>query len=322
MKNFAILLGFFAVLLSCKSEKDEVKEKVAAVPVGKIEIERFDRLFYQSTPQNLYRVKEQFPYFFPEGNDDAVWIEKINDPLLQELHSEVEKQFPDTKALEEDFYSLFQHTKYYFPDFTAPKVVTLISEMDYESRVIDADSLLLVSLDLYLGKDHEFYVDFPVYQRRNFEPAQILPDVVAAIAERKIAPPRDRTLLAQMVYFGKEMYMKDLLLPDAADAVKIGYTEEQIKWAEANEAEMWRYFVDEKLLYSSDPKLPSRFITPAPFSKFYLEVDNESPGRAGIWLGWQIVRAYMQNNKNVPLQQMLLADAKEIFDNSKYKPKK
>ena len=117
------------------------------------------------------------------------------------------------------------------------------------------------------------------------------------------------------------MYLKDLLIPQVSDADKIGYSPEQIAWSEENENYIWRYFIDEKLLYDSDPKLAGRFINPAPFSKFYLEIDNESPGRIGMWIGWQIVRSYMKNN-DVSLQQLLQADAKEIFDNSKYKPKK
>ena len=124
-----------------------------------------------------------------------------------------------------------------------------------------------------------------------------------------------------MIYFGKELYMKDLLIPQISDADKIGYTPEQIVWSQENEGYIWRYFVDEKLLYDSDPKLPGRFINPAPFSKFYLEIDNESPGQIGRWIGWQIVRSYMKNN-DVSLQQLLQTDAKEIFDKSKYKPKK
>jgi uncharacterized protein YjaZ len=67
--------------------------------------------------------------------------------------------------------------------------------------------------------------------------------------------------------------------------------------------------------------LANRFINPAPFSKFYLEIDNESPGRVGAWIGWQIVRSYMKNNE-VSLKQLLVMDATEIFNNSKYKPKK
>lgn len=321
MKKCLLLLAFALLFVSCKKE-NEVDEKVAAVPVGKIDIERFDKIFYESDPNDLSKVKQQFPYFFPAGNPDTVWVNKINNPLLQEVHAEVEKKFPDTNALQEDLHSAFQHMKYYFPDFRTPKVVTLISEMDYENKVIYADSLVLISLDLYLGKDHKFYSDFPDYIRKNFEPSQIMPDLVAAYGTHKIMPPRDRTFLSLMVYFGKEMYLKDKILPTVSDADKMGYTPEQQKWAEMNEAEIWRNFVDNKLLFDTDPKLPSRFITPAPFSKFYLGLDNESPGRLGIWMGWQIVRAYMENNKDVTLPQLMAMDAKEIFDNSKYKPKK
>jgi gliding motility-associated lipoprotein GldB len=321
MRKFFLLAFAIVLAASCKDEKEKVEEKVAAVKVGKIDIERFDKEFYESNPNDISTVKQKYPFFFPAGNPDAVWTDKIKNPLLQELHREVEKKFPNTTALQEDFYALFQHIKYYYPDFRTPKVVTLISEMDYESKVIYADSLLLVSLDLYLGKDHKFY-EFPAYQKQNFEPRQIMPDAAKAFAETKIPPVRDRDLLSQMIYFGKQLYMKDLLIPDYTDAEKMGYTEEQQKWAEANEEEIWRYFVENKVLYDTDSKLPGRFINPAPFSKFYLEIDNESPGRIGQWIGWHIVRAYAQNHKDVSLQQLLMMDAKTIFENSKYKPKK
>jgi hypothetical protein len=39
-------------------------------------------------------------------------------------------------------------------------------------------------------------------------------------------------------------------------------------------------------------KVGSTFIN-LPF-KFYLEIDNETPGQVGGWMGWQIVRSYMK----------------------------
>jgi uncharacterized protein YjaZ len=81
-------------------------------------------------------------------------------------------------------------------------------------------------------------------------------------------------------------------------------------------------FIENKYLYSSNSKLPNQFINKAPFSKFYLEIDNESPGRIGQWIGWQIVRSYMENNPKTTIQQLLKMDAKAIFEASKYKPKK
>jgi uncharacterized protein YjaZ len=124
-----------------------------------------------------------------------------------------------------------------------------------------------------------------------------------------------------MIYYGKQLYLKDILLPDYSDAEKIGYTPAQDQWCKENESYIWRYFIDENLLYDSDSRLPNRFINIAPFSKFYLEIDNDSPGRVGQWIGWQIVRSFMKNNE-VSLNDMLKLDSKELFEKSKYKPKK
>lgn len=319
MRKLAFLLMFTLFFISC-DKKDKVEKAIEEVPV-ELTVERFDKVFYESDPNELSKIKHQFPYFFPEGNEDTVWINKMKNPLLKQVHDEVQKKFGNFQKERGDLEELFRHIKYYFPETRLPKVVTLISEVDTDNKVIYADSLLLVSLDVYLGKDHEFYTGFPEYQRKTFEKSQLLSDVVSSFAIRKIVPPTDRTLLSQMIYFGKELYMKDLLIPQISDADKIGYTPEQIAWSQENEGYIWRYFVDEKLLYDSDPKLPGRFINPAPFSKFYLEIDNESPGQIGRWIGWQIVRSYMKNN-DVSLQQLLQTDAKEIFDKSKYKPKK
>ena len=53
-------------------------------------------------------------------------------------------------------------------------------------------------------------------------------------------------------------------------------------------------------LYSTDPELIKRFISPAPFSKFYLNIDVDSPGQIGQWIGLQIVKAYqMKERKSI-----------------------
>ena len=192
--------------------------------------------------------------------------------------------------------------------------------MDYTNKSIYADSLVIVSLELYLGKEHRFY-QFPNYIKANFEPKQIMPDVVNSFANGKIKPQKSKNFITKIVQEGKKLYLKDVLLPSYSDEDKMGYTAEQLKWCQENESYMWRYFIERELLYSDDAKLSSRFIEPAPFSKFYLEIDNESPGRVGAWIGWQIVRSYMNSNES-PLQQLLDMDAKELFEKSKYKPKK
>lgn len=304
--------------VSC-DKKSKVENEVEAIPV-EIKVERFDKLFFETAPKDLGKLKKDFPFFFPEGNDDSVWLEKMQNPLWRELYTEVQKKYSNFEPVREELETLFKHIKYNFPKTKTPKVITVISEMDYNNKVIYTDSLLIISLELYLGKEHKFY-QFPSYLKQNFEQKQIMPDVVSSFSENRIAPVTDNNLLSQMIYFGKQLYLKDLLLPDYSDADKMGYTLEQIKWCEENESYMWRYFLEKEMLYSVDSKLGNRFIDPAPFSKFYLEIDNESPGRVGAWLGLQIVRSFVKNN-DVPLEDLLKMNAKEIFEKSKYKPKK
>ena len=308
------------VLVSCKKE-NEAEEKIAAVPVKDVVIERFDRLYFEAGPQGLPKLKQDYPFFFPAGTPDNVWIERMNDPFLKRLNAEVQKKFADVSGLQNDIEKLVQHIRYYYPKVKQPRVISLVSD-DLEVKAVYAHDLMVIPLSLYLGKDSKVYEGLDRYQVQEYEPSQILPDLVTSFSNGKIAPPQDRMLLSMMIYYGKELYIKDMLIPDVPDYDKIGYTKEQDAWAHANEAEMWRYLVDHELLFDNDQKLPGRFINPAPFSKFYLEIDKESPGRIGRWIGWQIVRSYMENNKGVTLEQLLKKDAKEIFDNSKYKPKK
>lgn len=304
--------------MSC-GQKNKIQEAIDEIPV-EIKVERFDKIFFETQPEDLNRVKKEYPFFFPPGNEDAVWLDKMQDPLWRELHDEVQKKYADFSPVQSEIATLFKHVKYYFPETKIPKVITVISEMDYNNKVIYADSLVIISLEMYLGKEHKFY-QFPEYIKQDFEQRQIMPDIVSSFFKYKTVPNQDKSLLSNMIFAGKELYIKDMLLPDYSDADKMGYTPEQIKWCDENEGYMWRYFIEKELLYSDDQKLIPRFINRAPFSKFYLEIDNETPGRVGAWVGWQIVRSYMENNE-VSLQQLLSTNAKEIFEKSKYKPKK
>ncbi|HLF51533.1 gliding motility lipoprotein GldB [Flavobacterium sp.] len=318
MKKYLLPFALCLLFASC-DKKNKTEKEIENIPL-EIKVVRFDKIFFETPVSELPKIKKQFPILFPEEVQDSVWINKMKNPLWRELYTEVQKKYSNFEPETQEIEDLFRHIKFYFPKTKTPKVITLINEMDYNTKAVYADSLVLISLELYLGKEHKFY-EFPEYLKQNFGKNQMMPDIVSSFAIRKIPPPMDKTLLSQMVYAGKELYLKDVLLPEHTDADKIGYTPEQIKWCQENEGYMWRYFIEEKLLYNADSKLPNRFINVAPFSKFYLEIDNESPGRVGTWVGWQIVRSFMKNNE-VSLPQLLQMDATEIFNKSKYKPQK
>ena len=321
MKKYILFLSISIFIISCSEKnKDKNKDKIQEIPV-EIMVDRFDQAFFETPIQNLPKLKSKYPAFFPADVPDSVWTNKMQNPQWKELYSEVQRKYPDFNTQKAEIEDLFRHIKYYYPKTQTPKVITLIYDMDVEYKTVYADSLVLISLEMYLGKNHKFY-EFPEYQKQTFEPSQILPDIVQDFSFNKIKPPTQKDLLSLMIYAGKQLYFKDALLPEYSDEDKIGYTKTQLDWAIAHQADTWRFFIDQNLLYNTDSKLSQRFIAPAPFTKFGLVSDSETPGKMGAWLGWQIVRTFMDNNKDVPLQKMLVMDATEVFQKSKYKPKK
>lgn len=319
MKNIFYLLICSLLLFACKKET-AVSNEILETPI-KVSINRFDQEFMQITPENINTLKQKYPYLLNSATPDSIWLNEKNDTLFQELFKETQAKFANLSTLESDLSLLFKHIKHYFPKENPGKVVTVLSKVDITNRAIYTDSISLISLDTYLGKDHKFYVDFDGYILNDFEPNKISVDLAESFASQKIAPPQDRLFLSSMIYWGKILYFKEKLLPNTDPSLLMNYTNEQLKWAEENEAQVWKHFVESKYLYDNNPKLVARFIQRAPFSKFYLALDQESPGSIGVYMGWQIVRAYMKNN-NVTLQELALKDAKTIFEQSKYKPKK
>lgn len=312
---FLILLSF----LSCKSDNKQVID-VSGIDV-EFSIKRYEVDFYKGTEQKLPLLKSKYSYLFPKSFSDSLAIAKMADKEELDLFNETQKLYVEINELELQLTSLFKHIKYYNPKFKSPNVTTMISNIDYDSRVIYADSLLLISLDVYLGKEHKFYADYPKYVKENNTKENIIVDVANSIIEKQLLPLSNRSFIGKVIHEGKKMYLLDMYLPSISDKLKIGFSEEKLDWAITNEEDIWKYFIERKLLFSTDTKLNKRFLDNAPFSKFYLEDDNQSPGKIGVWLGWQIVRSYMQNN-DVSLQELLIIDSEDLFKKSKYKPKK
>ena len=316
LKPIFIVLSVFLLLFGC-NDTDETEKEIAAIPLN-MTISRFDREFASAGEEGLPALRQMYPYLFPAH--DSVWIAKMHDSLQIELFQEVGNAFRSFEDEEEGLENLFKHIKYYFPEYKIPKVITVTNDVDYNNRIILTDSLLFVSLDNYLGPEHKYYGGFQRYIAQSLDRNFLISDVASAFAKQVVPRPRDRTFLARMIYFGKELYLKDKLMPNLEDRKRIGYSAADMEWAIANEEPMWRNFIENEYLYSTDTKLNQRFLEPAPFSKFGLELDNESPGRLGRYVGWQIVRAFMENN-TVSLKQLMTLPAEEIFKKSNYKPR-
>lgn len=286
-----------------------------------VKVLRMDSIFFHTPVEELPLIKAKYPLFFPENTTDEEWAKKQSDSLQKELFSEINKTFGDFSDQKRTIKSIYQHIKYYFPQFTPPKVVTLTSDVDYSSRVIYADSLLLIGVDNYLGSKHRFYSDMEAYIAQELDKKYLPIDVALSFAEAIIPSSRNTTFLDTMIHEGKVLYLAHKFLPTVSEEDLLKYTSEKYQWTEENEAQIWRYFIENQLLYSTDRKILTRFIDMAPFSKFYLELDNQSPGGVGRYIGLRIVTQYMEKHPDA-LQKLGIIPTEELFKEANYKPKK
>jgi len=81
---------------------------------------------------------------------------------------------------------------------------------------------------------------------------------------------------------------------------------------------MWTHLVEKKLLFSTDPLDIRKLIEDAPHTSFFT---TESPGRAAVWQGWQIVRDFASRSSDLTLHQVMSQrNYQEVLRLSHYNP--
>ena len=284
------------------------------------ELIRFESIFFDTHPDSLKEVEQRFPYFFPKSYPFSVWVNRRTDSLQLTLYEHTKSI--SNSDIQDQLNPFIDGLSRVFENARVPKkVITITSDVDYNNKVILNDSMALIAIDNFLGINHQMYEGIALYLRQQMELKNLSRELAESFAKNRIELPKDRNFLAQLIYSGKIQFLKQSILSDYSEYKILGYTPDQLAWAMTNEKEIWNFFVSKELLYSTDPELIKRFISPAPFSKFYLKIDVDSPGQIGQWLGLQIVKAY-QMKEQKSIAQLLSTPYRELFEKSKYKPRR
>lgn len=258
-----------------------------------------------------------------EYPNDSVFIDEMfkrfTNPGIDTLLQETRRVFGDGSRLQSSFREAFANLRYYYPDFTPPKVRTLITGLDTDLFV--SDSLILVSLDFFLGPDARYRPKTYDYLMRRYDPQDIVPScmLIYGISHRfNKTDLKDRTVLADMVAYGKSFYFAKHMLPCTPDSVLIWYTAEEMKGARNNEDLIWARFIQDKVVFSTNIMDKKNYLGDRPITT---QVGEKCPGRIGQWVGWQIVKEYMKNNPEKSLADLMnMDDAQALFKKSNYKP--
>jgi len=243
-------------------------------------------------------------------------------PYIDTLTQQTDEYFGNMDDIAAEFGEAFALIKSSYPDFVPPPIYTVVT--GFESDVYVSDSLIIVGLDVFLGSKARYKMkDTPNYIFRRYRKDFIVPAVVMFLSNKYNETETDfrkKSMLNEMIYFGKTYYFMEKNLPKTADSTIIGYTSQEVIDSKGNEATIWGHFVENNLFYETLHEKITRYVGERPNTS---EIGTECPGRIGRWLGWQIVRTYMESNPEVTLPELMKdKDAKKIFELSKYKPEK
>jgi hypothetical protein len=335
-QKLILMAGVFSVLCwACGRDRLEVD--LSDIPGEKVSIHRFERdllLNREKLPGYAHTLKGRYGNFFDvyckyivrlgDAKDSSTWAALKSfafDGDVDSVLKETNKRFPDLSTIENQLSEAFRYYRYHFPRKPVPALASFVSGFNY--AVITGETFMGVGLDMYLGRDYEIYrqMGLPNYKIHGMDPKYIPADCMKGWIQSEYEPdPSRKDFLYQAVYYGKTLYFTDAMFPKMPDSLKIGYTPSQVEWCRSNEANIWAYMIEKKLLYSTNPAEYMKFIAEGPTTN---GLPKESPAMLGRWTGWQIVRQYMEKNPSVTLEQLMKEkDPQKILSGSNYKPKR
>jgi hypothetical protein len=331
MKRIVLALVSASLLFSCDVDVEECVEVPEVTEVSIVIEQLQDTLVNLKSKADLVALFTREPavrdYVFrrSEYPGDSVFINEIyarlTNPHLDTLLMETRRVFGDLTRMEAEFKEAFSNLKYYYPEFRIPKIQTVISGLDTD--IILTDSVIIVGLDFYLGQGAKYRPKIYDYLLRKYDSNDIVPSVmlIYGISDRfNKTDLNDKTVLADMVAYGKSFHFAKRMLPCTPDSVLISYSPTEMGGARRNQDLIWARFIESQVLYSTSHATKKEYLGERPIT---LQVGEKCPGRIGQWVGWEIVNKYHETHPNVTLPQLMqMADAERIFKESRYRPEK
>lgn len=223
----------------------------------------------------------------------------------------------NVNSLQQEINTAFRHVKFYYPNFKTPKIHTLFTGFAGKDLYV-SDSLIIIGLDYFAGKNAPFRPQVYDYQLLKYQKEYIVPSILNLLAVNysKIEPT-DKSMLADMIFYGKCYQFTKTMVPNTEDSLIIGYTAKQLEETEASQEIVWGHFIDQKLLYDNSLFKKAKYLEDRPNTQ---EISPDCPGMIGRWLGWKIVKKYAINNPSETFQSVMQKpNAQQIFELSKYK---
>lgn len=248
-------------------------------------------------------------------------VQRLGIVPIDTLLLDVSKQYGDFQREKEELTGLFKNIKTFYPDFTAPEINTMVS--GFGGYILDdGGDVLLIGLDYFLDSTATYLPpknEIPNYIKRHLTKEKIVVKTAFALSNRFFEMETGAELINHMIKYGKQYYFAHRMLPCKEEFEILDYTPEEWEIIKKHEYSTYAYFTKNELFYNTKQEKYRLFLGESPKCT---AVGDDCPGRIGRWLGYEIIKSYVENN-DVSLQELMAEqNLIKIFTQSGYKPGK
>ncbi len=335
-KQILVILFIFLTVAACRNEHRKYVGSSAEKP--DLNFSRFEKDLFAFQPaiseNNLQQLRMKYGSFVDlyaqqvigiRSKHDSILVVElskyINDPYIAEVYHATQQMYENTTWMKSELEEVFRYYHYYFPDKNIPRVLTFIAPFNY--NMLAADSILAIGLDMYLGSDYKYYqsAGIPLYRIKKLRKEYITVDAISAWLQSDYEiDVSHNDLLNNMLQEGKIIYATSMLLPELPDTLLFGFSSSQLNWCRKNEENVWKFFIEQKLLFNKNPGEFVKFINDGATTNGF---PADAPAKIGCYIGWRIVSSYMEKNNSIKLEQLMNnSDGNKLLMESGYKPEK
>jgi len=229
-----------------------------------------------------------------------------NDPYIKRLESNISHTFLFKNDIQNQIIDGFKHLAFHLPSQNFPKQIFYLNSL-FVSNVYCTDSEVGIGLERYLGPNTDVIKELPSqeffqWMKDGMLKEYIPRDVLAEWIAINVVPEEEGTFAEKMIRWGKVIYLTEAAFPEIDKHVLFRYTKNGYAWADHNEASIWKYIVNQDLLFSKNERDHANFLHEGPFT---VGLPEKSPDRLGQYLGWKIVHEFMQKNESVSISKLI-----------------
>lgn len=313
IRNSFLLFSLVLLISACNSNPYDVDVSGITLPLS---FHHSDSVLARSKPNALISHRNElgqidkdiagylFGYCYGiRLSPDSSFIDGLNrynnNPFVIRLEQRIGNQFGKKLPTHQASLSnAFKRMNFHFKNSPVPKHVFWINS-GFTSSIFCSEKSIAIGLERYLGDKTDVIKELPndrffSWIKEGMAPQFMERDAVIGWLSTHYIEETKESYAEEMIRWGKLLYLTHKLLPNEELPSILRYKKTDYEWALASEWAVWKYVVDEQLLYDRSEETKQSLLHEGPFTRGLPQV---SPDRLGQFLGYRIVAQYVEQHQ-------------------------